>query len=63
MSSGSGFVVSEDGWIITSAHVFANKRRTEVVLKDKDVDRRMDVALLKIQPEVRSPPLGFPWGV
>lgn len=62
MSSGSGFVVSENGWIITNAHVLANKRRTEVVLKGgarydakvKDVDRRMDVALLKIQPEVSS---------
>lgn len=62
VSSGCGFVVSEDGWIVTNAHVLANKRRTEVVLKGgaryaaevKDVDRRMDVALLKIQPEVSA---------
>ncbi|KAG8011616.1 Serine protease HTRA1 [Nibea albiflora] len=33
VSSGSGFVVSEDGWIITNAHVLTNKQRIKVELK------------------------------
>lgn len=62
MSSGSGFVVSEDGWIITNAHVLTNKQRIKVELKSgsqydatvKDVDQRMDIALIKIEPEVST---------
>uniref|UniRef100_A0A3B3XDN1 Uncharacterized protein n=1 Tax=Poecilia mexicana TaxID=48701 RepID=A0A3B3XDN1_9TELE len=46
MSSVSGFVVSEDGWILTNAHVLKNKQRVKVELKNgvdyeaaiKDVD-------------------------
>uniref|UniRef100_A0A3B3U2E0 HtrA serine peptidase 4 n=1 Tax=Poecilia latipinna TaxID=48699 RepID=A0A3B3U2E0_9TELE len=34
MSSGSGFVVSEDGWILTNAHVLKNKQRVKVELKN-----------------------------
>lgn len=60
VSSGSGFVVSEDGWIITSAHLLANKHRIKVELKSglqydaiqKDVDDKMDIALIKIKPDV-----------
>ena len=60
VSSGSGFVVSEDGWIITNAHVLTNKQRIKVQLKSgshydatvKDVDQKMDVALIKIEPDV-----------
>ncbi|TNN69080.1 Serine protease HTRA1 [Liparis tanakae] len=59
VSSGSGFVVSEDGWIITSAHVLNNRRRIKVELKSgsqydasvKDVDQKMDIALIKIEPD------------
>uniref|UniRef100_A0A8C2WGV0 HtrA serine peptidase 4 n=1 Tax=Cyclopterus lumpus TaxID=8103 RepID=A0A8C2WGV0_CYCLU len=65
VSSGSGFVVSEDGWIITSAHVLHNKRRIKVELKSgsqydasvKDVDQKMDIALIKIQPDSPLPVL------
>lgn len=64
MSSGSGFVVSDDGWIITNAHVLTNKQRIKVELKSgsrydatvKDVDQKMDVALIKIEPEVSDNP-------
>ncbi|XP_035514510.1 serine protease HTRA1B isoform X2 [Morone saxatilis] len=59
VSSGSGFVVSEDGWIITNAHVLTNKQRVKVELKSgsqydatvKDVDQKMDIALIKIEAD------------
>lgn len=62
MSSGSGFVVSEDGWIVTNAHVLTNKQRIKVELKSglqydatvKDVDQKMDIALIKIEPDVSA---------
>lgn len=60
MASGSGFVVSEDGQIVTNAHVVANKHRVKVELKSggtydakiKDVDEKSDIALIKIEAPV-----------
>lgn len=60
VASGSGFVVSEDGQIVTNAHVVANKHRVKVELKSggsydakiKDVDERSDIALIKIDAPV-----------
>ncbi|XP_036955471.1 serine protease HTRA1 isoform X1 [Acanthopagrus latus] len=65
VSSGSGFIVSEDGWIITNAHVLTNKQRIKVELKSgsqydatvMDVDQKMDVALIKIEPDIPLPVL------
>ncbi|XP_020786689.1 serine protease HTRA1 [Boleophthalmus pectinirostris] len=65
VSSGSGFIVSEDGWIVTNAHVLSNKQRVKVELKSglqydaavKDVDQRIDIALIKIEPESPLPVL------
>uniref|UniRef100_A0A672GF72 HtrA serine peptidase 4 n=2 Tax=Salarias fasciatus TaxID=181472 RepID=A0A672GF72_SALFA len=65
VSSGSGFVVSEDGWIVTNAHVLANKQRIKVELKSgvhydasvKDVDQKTDIALIKIEPDGPLPVL------
>ncbi|XP_042344419.1 serine protease HTRA1 [Plectropomus leopardus] len=65
VSSGSGFVVSEDGWIVTSAHVLTNKQRVKVDLKSglqydatvKNVDQKMDIALIKIEPDRPLPVL------
>ena len=60
MASGSGFIVSEDGLIVTNAHVVTNKHRVKVELRNgatyeakiKDVDEKADIALIKIDHEV-----------
>ncbi|XP_051750003.1 serine protease HTRA1 [Ctenopharyngodon idella] len=65
VSSGSGFIVSEDGWIVTNAHVLSNKQRIKVELKNgmlydasiKDVDQKLDIALIKIDSETPLPVL------
>lgn len=65
VASGSGFVVSEDGLIVTNAHVVANKHRVKVELKSgdmfdakiKDVDEKADIALIKIDPPKKLPVL------
>uniref|UniRef100_A0A3Q2WYE4 HtrA serine peptidase 4 n=1 Tax=Haplochromis burtoni TaxID=8153 RepID=A0A3Q2WYE4_HAPBU len=65
VSSGSGFIVSEDGWIVTNAHVLTNKQRIKVELKSgvhyeaavRDVDQKMDIALIKIDPDGPLPVL------
>uniref|UniRef100_A0A4W5N1M7 HtrA serine peptidase 1a n=1 Tax=Hucho hucho TaxID=62062 RepID=A0A4W5N1M7_9TELE len=65
VSSGSGFVVSEDGQIVTNAHVVANKHRVKVELKSgatydakiKDMDEKSDIALLKIDSPIKLPVL------
>ncbi|XP_043991601.1 serine protease HTRA1A-like [Gambusia affinis] len=65
VASGSGFVVSEDGQIVTNAHVVANKHRVKVELKSgasydakiKDVDEKSDIALIKIDVPTKLPVL------
>ncbi|KAG7215491.1 hypothetical protein INR49_003267 [Caranx melampygus] len=65
VASGSGFVVSEDGLIVTNAHVVANKQRVKVELKSgatfdakiKDVDEKADIALIKIDTPMKLPVL------
>lgn len=54
--SGSGFIVSKDGYILTNAHVVADADEVTVRLTDRrefpakviGVDRRTDVAVIKI---------------
>ena len=56
-SSGSGFILSEDGYIITNAHVVADASSIEVVLFNDDsfeaklvgADTSYDIAVLKIE--------------
>ncbi|XP_061782641.1 serine protease HTRA1B-like isoform X2 [Nerophis lumbriciformis] len=65
MASGSGFLVSEEGLIVTNAHVVANKHRVKVELKSgatfdakiQDVDEKADIALIKITSAVKLPVL------
>ncbi|KAM4729391.1 serine protease HTRA1A [Anableps anableps] len=65
VASGSGFIVSEDGQIVTNAHVVANKHRVKVELKSgasyeakiKDVDEKSDIALIKIDVPTKLPVL------
>ena len=56
-SSGSGFVISKDGYILTNHHVVDQAQEIQVVFADRSefkasivgTDRRSDLALLKIQ--------------
>ena len=57
IASGSGVIISEDGYIITNSHVINNAEEIEVVLNDKRTysakilgkDSNSDLALLKIE--------------
>ncbi|OWK00216.1 HTRA4, partial [Cervus elaphus hippelaphus] len=64
-SSASGFIVSEDGLIVTNAHVLTNQQRIQVELQSgvqyeatvKDIDHKLDLALIKIEPNTDLPVL------
>ena len=59
IASGSGVIISEDGYIITNRHVINNAEEIEVVLNDKRTynakilgeDSNSDLALLKISED------------
>jgi serine protease Do len=67
-STGSGFVLSSDGYIVTNHHVIEGADRIVVVLDSGDeidaqvvgTDSKTDLALLKVEPskELPSAPLG-----
>lgn len=56
-ASGSGVIISPDGYVITSNHIIQNAERVQVVLNDKRAfdaevvgyDEATDIALLKVQ--------------
>ena len=60
-SHGSGFLISEDGYVVTNAHVVRGATHTFIALVDHDVrvlkakvvgiDKRTDIAVLKIENE------------
>ena len=62
---GSGFLINEDGEIITNNHVITGSQNITVTLADKDkkqykatvlgIDRRNDLALLKIRADRKLP--------
>jgi len=62
VSLGSGFVIDEDGWIITNYHVIESARQIEVNFSGDDrvqarvvgVDPSTDLAVLKINAQVRA---------
>ena len=66
-SAGSGFVISEDGFIVTNNHVIENGEKIEVELGEDETypatvvgrDPKIDVALLKIEPKGKLQPLVF----
>ncbi|XP_067884753.1 serine protease HTRA2, mitochondrial-like isoform X2 [Heterodontus francisci] len=68
ISNGSGFAVTQDGLIVTNAHVVANKRRVRVKLASGEmyeasvqaIDQVADIATIKINPKEPLPtlPLG-----
>jgi S1-C subfamily serine protease len=63
VSSGSGFIVSEDGTILTNAHVVSSARQVKIKLNNGnsytatvcEIDQVADLAMLKIQPNERLP--------
>lgn len=63
VASGSGFIVSEDGTILTNAHVVANTKQVKVKLSNgnsytavvQEVDQVADLAVLKIEAKERLP--------
>jgi serine protease Do len=67
---GSGFIISEDGYIVTNFHVISGASDIVVKMVDKrefkgdevkivGTDQRTDIALLKIEPKQKLPYLQF----
>ncbi len=63
IGTGSGVIISEDGYIVTNNHVIKDATQLEVTLNNKKVykakligtDAKMDIALLKIDSEDKLP--------
>ena len=65
LSSGSGFIMSDSGLIVTNAHVVSSsstmtgRQQLKVQLQDgdtyeatiKDIDKKSDIATIKINPQ------------
>lgn len=64
---GSGFIVSEDGYIVTNNHVIEGANKIKVTLSNNKTysakvvgaDSELDLAVLKINPEGKLPTLKF----
>ncbi|PCI87717.1 MAG: serine protease [Hyphomicrobiales bacterium] len=58
-SLGSGFVISDDGYVVTNAHVIADAEEITVIFNDGEelmakvigTDKKTDIALLKVEAE------------
>lgn len=67
IGTGSGVIISEDGYIVTNNHVIANASELEVTLNNNKTykakligtEREMDLALLKIDTNEKLPFLTF----
>lgn len=76
LSSGSGFIMSEAGLIVTNAHVVSStnavsgRQQLKVQLQNgdtyeatiKDIDKKSDIATIKIHPKVSGRGRGGGWG-
>lgn len=68
-SNGSGFIVAENGWILTNAHVVVSKPQSVITVMMSDgttyqasleeVDMNLDLALIRIYAGERLPYLNF----
>ena len=66
-TAGSGFIISDDGYIVTNNHVVEEAETIKITLSNDEVysaeviglDPRMDLALLKINPEIDLPYVSF----
>lgn len=64
---GSGFIISEDGYIVTNNHVIDRAEDIDVILEDSEKykakiigrDPKTDLALLKIEPKGKLPAVTF----
>lgn len=64
---GSGFIFSEDGYIVTNNHVVEKATDIKVILQNGDIysaevigtDPKTDLALLKIEPKEKLPAVEF----
>ena len=70
VGTGSGVIISEDGYIVTNNHVVKGASEIEITLNNKEsypakligTDSKMDIALLKIDATcVRQIPRPLPW--
>lgn len=63
VGTGSGVIISEDGYIVTNNHVIQDASELEVTLNNRDIykakligtDSKMDIALLKIETDSKLP--------
>jgi serine protease Do len=67
LAQGSGFIISEDGYVVTNNHVVDNAAEVELVLDDGKsydakiigTDKKTDLALLKIDADRTFPYVAF----
>jgi len=67
VGTGSGVIISADGYIVTNNHVIANSQQLQVTLNNNSTyeakligtDPNFDIALIKIEPDVALPYLAF----
>lgn len=68
-SNGSGFLIAENGWLLTNAHVVVNKPQAVIMVMMSDgstyqasleeADMNLDLALLRIYTDEKLPYLNF----